>query len=51
MTEPLHIDLDLHVNGDEVAGRATREGEAERPFDGWLELIAALDALISGSEA
>jgi hypothetical protein len=50
MTDPLHIDLDLHVHGDELAGRATREGEPERAFDGWLELIAALDALISGDE-
>jgi hypothetical protein len=51
MTDPLHIDLDLHVHGDEVTGRAASDGQAERDFSGWLELIAALDALISGSEA
>jgi hypothetical protein len=50
MTDPLHIDLDVHVHGGELTGRATSEGQAERPFDGWLELIAALDALISRSE-
>ena len=50
MADRLHIDLDLDVHGDEVTGRATREGQPEKDFSGWLELIAALDALISGSE-
>jgi len=50
---PLHIDLDLHVRGDEVEGRARLAGQPERPFCGWIELLAALDALIepSGGEA
>ncbi len=53
MADPLHIDLDLDVHGDEVTGRASSEGRPEKDFSGWLELIAALDALIapSGSDA
>jgi hypothetical protein len=46
---PLHIDLDLHVHDGVVEGRATSTGGAERPFSGWVELLAALDALIEGS--
>jgi hypothetical protein len=46
----LHIDLDLHVTGGEVEGRAATDGQPERPFSGWVELLAALDAIIaSGS--
>jgi hypothetical protein len=44
--EPLHIDLDIHVHAGEVEGRAARDGLPERPFSGWVELLAALDALI-----
>jgi hypothetical protein len=53
MADPLHIDLDLDVHGEEVVGRAVRAGQPEKDFSGWLELIAALDALIapSGSDA
>jgi hypothetical protein len=48
---PLHIDLDLHVHDGEVEGRAARTGEPARSFSGWVELLAALDALIeSGGE-
>ena len=32
-----------------MVGRAIRAGEPEKDFAGWLELIAALDALISPS--
>jgi hypothetical protein len=48
---PLHIDLDLRLHGDEVAGRAATEGRGEQTFTGWLELLAALDALISEGQA
>ena len=48
---PLHIDLDLRLHGDEVAGRAATEGRGEQTFTGWLELLAALDELISEGEA
>ena len=45
MTDPLHIELDLHVEDDEVSGRATRDGEV-MTFSGWIGLLAALDTLI-----
>ena len=48
---PFHIDLDIDVHQGEVEGRAARVGGAERAFSGWVELLAALDALIEGSGA
>ena len=45
--ETLHIDLDLRVNAGEVEGRAATDGQPERPFEGWVELLAALDAIIA----
>jgi len=48
---PLHIDLDLDVADGDVEGRAVRAGQPERPFSGWIELLAALDALIDPSGA
>jgi hypothetical protein len=49
--EALHIDLDLHVHDGEVEGLAATKGHPERPFSGWIELLAALDAIIeSGGE-
>jgi hypothetical protein len=42
----LHIDLDLRMHGDELAGRAGAHGGGERTFSGWVELLAALDALV-----
>jgi len=46
---PLHIDLDLHVHGGEVEGLAATDGQPERPFEGWIELLAALDTIIASS--
>ncbi|WP_157592114.1 hypothetical protein [Solirubrobacter soli] len=47
----LHIDLDLHVTGGDVEGRAATDGQPERPFSGWVELLAALDAIIASGAA
>ena len=46
---PLHIDLDLHVHDGEVEGLAATDGQPERPFAGWVELLAALDTIIASS--
>jgi hypothetical protein len=43
----LHIDLDLRVSGGEVEGSAATDGQPERPFTGWVELLAALDTIIA----
>ena len=45
MSERVHIDLDLVVEGGEVRGSAA-DGRQRRRFAGWLGLIAALDALV-----
>jgi hypothetical protein len=41
----IHIDLDLRLHGDDVAGRASADGLPAREFSGWVGLLAALDAL------
>jgi len=47
----LHIDLDLRVTGGAVEGIAATDGQPERPFEGWVELLAALDAMIASGTA
>ena len=47
----LHIHLEVRVHGGEVEGRVARAGQPERAFSGWVELLAALDALIEPSGA
>jgi len=47
----LHIDLDLRVTGEGVEGMAATEGQPERPFEGWVELLAALDAIVASGAA
>jgi len=47
----LHIDLDLRLRGDEVEGRAAMVGAPARDFEGWVGLLAALDALTATTPA
>ena len=43
------ISLEMHLAGDCLTGTATSASGVERPFCGWLGLIAAIDALLGGS--
>jgi hypothetical protein len=47
MSERLHVSVDFEAAGDPIAGTLT-VGGAQRPFTGWLGLIAALEAAIAG---
>jgi hypothetical protein len=40
------ISLDLHLAGDCLIGTATSASGVERPFSGWIGLIAAIDSLL-----
>jgi hypothetical protein len=40
------ISLEMHLAGDCLTGTATSASGAERPFCGWLGLIAAIDELL-----
>ncbi len=40
------ISLEMHLAGDCLTGTATSAAGVERPFRGWLGLIAAIDALL-----
>jgi hypothetical protein len=47
MDEPsLTVTLELRVEGDALSGRATGENDESIEFDGWLGLLAALDAFV-----
>ena len=45
-----HIAIDVLLDGDEISGRA--DGGTGRPkaFQGWLELLMALDGLLATDE-
>jgi hypothetical protein len=47
MSERLHVSVDFEAAVDPIAGTLT-VGGAQRPFTGWLGLIAALEAAIAG---
>lgn len=40
------ISLEMHLAGDCLTGTATSAAGVERPFCGWLGLIAAIDELL-----
>jgi hypothetical protein len=46
MADLLRIALDLETTSDPIAGTLRVDG-AQRPFTGWLGLIAALEAAIT----
>lgn len=43
------ISLEMHLAGDCLTGTATSATGVERPFCGWLGLIAAIDELLGPS--
>jgi hypothetical protein len=45
------ISLEMHLAGDSLTGTATTAAGVERPFCGWLGLIAAIDELLGDSAA
>ena len=47
----LHVDLEFEVGSDPIRGRLGSNPLVTREFQGWIELAAALDALITESPA
>jgi hypothetical protein len=45
------ISLEMHLAGDCLTGTATSAAGVERPFCGWLGLIAAIDELLGENAA
>ncbi len=45
MSTDRDVELHLTFDGDAVEGQVAAPGGEERPFTGWLGLLAALDAL------
>jgi hypothetical protein len=46
--EPLRLSIAVDRGSVPVSGRLTAGGGAERAFQGWTELFAALQAAIAG---
>jgi hypothetical protein len=44
---PTSISLELRVQDDSFAGRATADSGRRRDFTGWLGLMGAIDALLA----
>ena len=42
-----HIAIDVLLDGDEISGRADDGTGRPKAFQGWLELLMALDGLLA----
>ena len=47
-SQVMHIDIDVRIDGDQIAGHAGDGVSRPRPFLGWLALISELDRLMDG---
>jgi hypothetical protein len=47
LTQPKHIAIDVHVDGEEISGIASDGLGQATPFLGWLGLLSALDRLLT----
>jgi hypothetical protein len=45
--QSLRIEVEIDVETSPVSGRCGQEGGSSRPFTGWTELFAALDAAVA----
>ena len=45
-----HIAIDVHLEGDEISGRAGNGTDQPKAFQGWLGLLAALDGLLGNTD-
>jgi hypothetical protein len=43
---PISISLELRVQEDSFAGRATTDSGRQRAFTGWIGLMGAIEALL-----
>lgn len=39
-----HLELAIHIDSDPITGSLTHGAESSRPFTGWIELVAAIEA-------
>jgi hypothetical protein len=49
--EPIRLRVEVDRDLTPVTGRVVAEDRRERPFAGWTELFAALEALIADDES
>ena len=45
-----HIAIDVHLDGDTISGRAGDGTGRPKSFQGWLELLMALDGLLAQAD-
>jgi hypothetical protein len=51
IAEPFRACVEIDRDVTPISGRIAVVGDAERPFSGWTELCAALDAALAGDRA
>ena len=44
-----HLELDLIVDADPIAGLVRAEGEPARPFTGWMELTRTIELSLAAA--
>lgn len=42
--ETAHLDLTINVDSDPITGSVSNGARGPRPFTGWIELVAAIEA-------
>jgi hypothetical protein len=47
----IRISVELRMSGDCLTGRVSDGTGLDRPFSGWLGLLAAIDSLLPGQAA
>ena len=45
-----HIAIDVHLEGDEISGRAGNGTDQPKAFQGWLGLLLALDGMLGNAD-
>lgn len=51
MTSARRVTVEVDPDGEPIAGRVQNDREPSRPFTGWLELLAALEAALRPNES
>jgi hypothetical protein len=49
--ETAHLDLTINVDSDPITGSVSNGAHGPRPFTGWIELVAAIEAARSPGTA
>ncbi len=49
--ETRHLELAIDIDSDPISGSVTNGAHRSQPFSGWIELVAAIEAVRSSGHA